>query len=251
MGRIIAVTSGKGGVGKTTCCGNIALQLAELGKHVLAMDCDFGLRNLDLVLHMTDQMVYTLEDCLTGEMSLQQVVLCVKEGLDFLPAPFSLTTQVPQQPWEELLHQVREDYEIILMDTAAGLNSQVQQVLASCDQTLIVTTPDECSVRDADRVVQQAQACGCEEVALLINRVRPDALANGVGMNVDEVMDSLGVPLMGIVAEDTALWRQEGQAPQGSTAHQCFHNIAKRLCGQQVPVIQLERPGFFERLFRH
>lgn len=251
MGRIIAVTSGKGGVGKTTCCGNIALQLAALGKHVLAMDCDFGLRNLDLVLHMTDQMVYTLEDCLTGEMPLGQAVISVTEGLDFLPAPFSLTAQVPQQPWEALLGQARADYEIILMDTAAGLNSQVQQVLSSCDQTLIITTPDECAVRDADRAVQQAQNCGCEEVGLLINRVRPEYLSRGVGMNVDEVMDSLGVPLIGIVAEDPTLWKQGGQAPQGSTAAQCFCNIARRLCGEQVPIIQLERPGFFERLFRH
>lgn len=251
MGRIIAVTSGKGGVGKTTCCGNIALRLAELGKHVLAMDCDFGLRNLDLVLHMTDQMVYTLEDCLTGEMSLIQTVLPVRKGLDFLPAPFSLTTQVPQQCWEALLYQARQDYDMILMDTAAGLSGQVQQVLASCDETLIVTTPDECAVRDADRTVQQAQTCGCEEIALLINRVRPKYLARGVGMNVDEVMDSLGVPLIGIVVEDPALWQQGGQAPKGSTAAQCFSNIARRMCGEQVPVIQLERPGFFERLFRH
>lgn len=251
MGRIIAVTSGKGGVGKTTCCGNLALQLAALNKRVLAMDCDFGLRNLDLILHMTDQMVYTLEDCLSGHMPLKQAVNRVTEGLDFLAGPFSLTPQVPKKPWQKLLTQARQRYDVVLMDTAAGLHEQVQQVLKSCDEAIIVTTPDECAVRDADRAVQQAQVCGCENLTLLVNRVQPEYLARGVGMNIDAVMDTLGIPLIGIVAEDVALWQQGGQAPQGSTAAQCFCNIAKRLCGEQVPIIQLERPGFFRRLFGH
>lgn len=251
MGRIIAVTSGKGGVGKTTCCGNLALQLAELNKHVLAMDCDFGLRNLDLVLRMTDRMVYTLEDCLSAQISLKEAVIQVAEGLDFLAGPFSLTPQVPQQPWEELLLQVRQAYDIVLMDTAAGLHEQVQQVLKSCDEAIIVTTPDECAVRDADRTVQQAQVCGCEDLRLLINRAQPKYLSRGVGMNVDAVMDAVGIPLVGIVTEDIGLWKNGSQAPPGSLAAKCFCNIAKRLCGEQVPILQLERRGFFKRLFGH
>ncbi|MGI6031506.1 MAG: septum site-determining protein MinD [Eubacteriales bacterium] len=250
MATIIAVTSGKGGVGKTTCCGNLAVALASLGKRVLAIDCDFGLRNLDLVLGLSDQAVYTLEDCILGGMEPSQAMVQKGENLYFLPPPYRYQKDLlTREKLRDFLEELRPEFDFILLDSAAGILENTQKAVSNCDMALVVITPDACSARDGDRAVTMLEEMGVEDIRLLINRVRANCVEEGIGLNVDDAMDLLGIPLAGIVAEDMEVLRSGGQVSPDSAAGQCFSNIARRLTGEQVPVYRFPRHGWWYRLW--
>lgn len=250
MAKVITLASGKGGVGKSTCCANLALALAALGKKTLAIDCDFGLRNLDLILQLEQGPVFTIEDCIRGRCTAQQAAVAVEENLFFLAPPFYYEeSSISKQEMEDFISSLRGEYDYILLDSPAGILKNAQLAACGAQMALLVVTPDGCSARDADRAAAMLEKQGVEEIQLVVNRVEEKHLSAGFGINVDDLMDDLGLPLLGVVPEDEAILKQKGRAPVGSRARQAYQNIARRLEGEDVPIMSFEKKSWLRRIF--
>ena len=207
-GRVIVVTSGKGGVGKTTTTANISMALAKLGKKVVVVDGDTGLRNLDIILGLENRIVYTLVDVVEGNCELKKALIRDKrvDGLYLLPTAQTRQKDcVSEEQMKNLSDELKKDFEFVLFDCPAGIESGFKNASAGASEALVVTTPDVAPVRDADRIIGMLEAQGKEQIHLIINRLRPDMIARGDMMSVDDVMDILAIPLMGTIPDDEAI----------------------------------------------
>lgn len=261
MGRIIVVTSGKGGVGKTTCSANVGMALARVGRSVALIDADFGLRNLDLLLGLENRIVYTAMDVLTGQCRLDQALVRDKRQnqLVLLPAAQSRNKDaITPDQMRQLALALAKRFDYVLIDCPAGIEGGFRNAIAPAQEALVVTTPEIAAVRDADRVVGLLEAYRIRKSHLIINRIRPAMVEANDMMSVEDVQEILSIPLIGIVPDDekVIVSTNKGEplvlSESPSLAGQAFANIAQRLEGTPVEFLDLHAAsgGVFARIRR-
>lgn len=256
MGEVIVITSGKGGVGKTTTTANIGSGLAELGHKVCLVDADIGLRNLDVVLGLENRIVYDITDVTGGNCRLRQALIRDKryEGLFLLPAAQTKDkTAVSPEEMQELCRELKEEFEYIVIDCPAGIEQGFRNAIAGAEKAVVVTTPEVSAVRDADRIIGLLEAAGISSPQLIINRLRPKMVRAGDMMSIEDIIDILAVDLLGVIPEDELIvvTTNKGEPviqDERSLSGQAFKNVVQRLKGNEVPFLNLDEQGFFSRL---
>ena len=257
MGEVIVITSGKGGVGKTTATANIGAGLAMRGYRVALVDADIGLRNLDVVLGLENRIVYDLVDVAHGHCRLKQALIKDKrfDGLYLLPAAQTKDkTAVRPEQMKEICHQLKEEFDYVIIDCPAGIEQGFKNAIAGAEKAIVVTTPEVSAVRDADRVIGLLEAADLREPKLIINRLRPRMVKQGEMMNIEDILDILAVDLLGVIPEDEQIivTTNKGEPvvqDQRSRSGEAFRNVARRILGEEVPLMDLERNGnLFSRL---
>jgi septum site-determining protein MinD len=257
--RVITITSGKGGVGKTTTTANVGVALALLGKRVVCLDGDIGLRNLDVVLGLENRIVYDLVDVIEGRCKLRQAMIKDKRLSELYLLPASQKrdkSAVRPDDLKKLCEDLRPDHDYILIDSAAGIEEGFRTAIAPADDVVIVTNPEVSAVRDADRVVGLVEAAEKGPARLIVNRLKPGLVQRGDMLDTSDVLDILAIDLIGIVPEDeTVLISTNRGNPaafdEKSRAGLAFRNIARRITGEDVPFQTFrEEPGLFGRFSR-
>ena len=264
MGKIITITSGKGGVGKSTTTANLATALAKDGKKVIAIDFDIGLRNLDMILGLENRIVYDVVDVMEGNCNLAQAIIKDKKtkNLHFIPASQTKDKEVlDKEKVRKLLEDLKKEFDYILVDSPAGIESGFEHSIFLADRAIVVTTPEISAVRDADRVIgiidaKSQKAINGEEVEkhIIINRIRPDLVEKGDMLSVDDVLHILSLPLIGIVPDTEEIVSSTNLGEpivhnEKSVAGKAFRKIAKRIEGEDVPFMELKsETGFFAKL---
>ncbi|MDA0771834.1 MAG: septum site-determining protein MinD [Cyanobacteria bacterium] len=250
-GKVIVITSGKGGVGKTTTTANIGAALADMGKSVCVLDMDIGLRNLDILMGLENRVVYNLVDVVEGSCKIKQALVKDKKlpNLCLLAAAQTRDkTAVNEEQIKALVEDLRLLFDFILVDCPAGIESGFQNSIAGADIALIVVTPEMSSVRDADRIVGllEARRDQFEAINLIINRIRPGLIETNQMMTVEDIKEILSVDLIGIVPddEDIVISTNKGEPlvlTNNKNAGQAYKNIASRLLGEDVPFMNLSK----------
>lgn len=257
--KVITLTSGKGGVGKTTATANLAAALAADGAKVLCIDGDIGLRNLDVVLGLENRIVYDLVDVVEGRCRVRQAMIRDKRLPELFLIPAAQTrdkSAVTPSDMVRLCDELRPEFDWILIDSPAGIERGFRNAIAPADIAIVITNPEVSAVRDADRIIGLIEAEEKGPARLVINRIKPEMVRRGDMLAIDDVLELLAVELIGIVPDDdavvTATNRGMPIALDGkSKAGQAFRNIARRIRGDQVAFIELEeRGGLFGRLAR-
>lgn len=259
MGDVIVVTSGKGGVGKTTTTANLGTGLAKLGHSVVLVDTDIGLRNLDVVMGLENRIVYDIVDVTNGHCRLKQALIKDKrfEKMFLLPAAQTKEkTAVKPEQMVELANKLKEEYDFVIIDSPAGIEQGFKNAIAGADKAVVITTPEVAAVRDADRVIGLLEAAGIEQPQLIINRLRPAMVKYGDMMDIDDIIDILAVELLGVVPEDEMIVVSTNRGEPAvldsqSQAGEAYRNISRRLAGEEVPIMPLEvNEGIMTRLKR-
>lgn len=257
MSEVIVITSGKGGVGKTTTTANIGTGLAALGYKVVLVDTDIGLRNLDVVLGLENRIVYDIVDVTHGNCRLKQALIKDKrfEGLHLLPAAQTKDkTAVTPDQMRSLCGDLKKEFDYVIIDCPAGIEQGFKNAIAGAERALVVTTPEVSAVRDADRIIGLLEAAELREPKLIVNRLRPHMVRNGDMMSIDDIIDILAVNLLGVVPEDemivvTTNRGEPAVLDSGSRAGQAYRNIARRITGEDVPLMDLDAGnGFMNKL---
>jgi septum site-determining protein MinD len=258
--RVVTITSGKGGVGKTTLSANLGAALAMRGQRVVVIDADVGLRNLDVMLGLENRIVYDLVDVIEERCRLRQAVVRHKQlsKLYLLPAAQTRDKSAVQpEDMVRICDELREDYDVMLIDSPAGIEQGFRYALEPADEIVIVTNPEVPAVRDADRVIGLIEAEEKGPARLVINRLKPEMVERGQMLNIADVVELLAIELVGVVPEDQSVLiaANRGQpltlsSSNHSRAGSAFHNIARRLLGEQVPFQPLKEPGMLERFLR-
>jgi len=257
MGKVIVITSGKGGVGKTTSTANIGTALALLGKKVVMIDTDIGLRNLDVVLGLENRIVYDIVDVVRENCKLKQALIKDKrlEGMFLLPAAQTKDkTAVSEEQMKKLCQELKEDFDFVLVDCPAGIEHGFKNAIAGADEAIVVTTPEISAVRDADRIIGLLEAAELRNPRLIINRIRQKMVKAGDMMNIEDMLEILAIDLLGIVPDDDniVISTNKGEPTvfnDKSYAGQAYRNIARRINGEEVPLLNLEESiGFWNRL---
>ena len=248
MGEVIVITSGKGGVGKTTTTANIGAGLSKFDKKVVVIDTDLGLRNLDVVMGLENLIVYNLVDVIEGTCRLKQALIRDKryENLYLLPsAQTKDKTAISPGQMKKLTSQLKDEFDYILLDCPAGIEQGFKNAIAGADKALVVTTPEVSAIRDADRIIGLLEANEIRDISLIINRLRPDMIARGDMMSVDDVTDILAVDLIGTILDDEqiVIATNQGEPLSGksSQAEEEYMNICKRLLGEEIPFADINR----------
>ena len=256
MGEVIVITSGKGGVGKTTTTANIGAGLSKFDKKVVVIDTDLGLRNLDVVMGLENLIVYNLVDVIEGTCRLKQALIRDKryENLYLLPsAQTKDKTAISPGQMKKLTSQLKDEFDYILLDCPAGIEQGFQNAIAGADRAIVVTTPEVSAIRDADRIIGLLESNQLKKIDLIINRIRMDMVKRGDMMSVDDVTEILSVSLIGALPDDeqVVIGTNQGEPVVGldSKAGKAYLNICKRIMGIEVPFIELENnSGFFSKL---
>ena len=252
-GKVVTITSGKGGVGKTTATANIGAALAEFGQKVVCIDADIGLRNLDVVLGLENRIVYDLVDVVEGRCRLRQAMIRDKRLNELYLIPSAQTrdkSAVSPSDMVRLCNDLRPDYDWIIIDSPAGIERGVRNAVAPADIVLVITNPEVSAVRDADRIIGLIEAEEKGPARLVINRINPDMVRSGNMLTVEDVIELLAVELIGMVPEDSTVLLSTNRGlpvvlDGKSKAGQALRNIANRLRGEQVPFMNLEDDGGF------
>ena len=258
MSEVIVITSGKGGVGKTTTSANIGCGLALAGKKTVLVDSDIGLRNLDVVMGLENRIVYDLVDVVEGTCRLKQALIKDKRypGLFLLPAAQTRDKNaVSPEQMKKLCENIKDmGFDYIIIDCPAGIEQGFKNAIAGADRAIVVTTPEVSAVRDADRIIGLLEANGLNNPMLIVNRVRYDMVKRGDMMSVDDVKEILSEEVIGIVPddEDIVVTTNKGEpavAEGVSKAGMAYRNITSRIMGEEVPCLKLdENEGFFGKL---
>jgi septum site-determining protein MinD len=257
MSEVIVITSGKGGVGKTTTTANIGTGLAALGYKVVLVDTDIGLRNLDVVLGLENRIVYDIVDVTHGNCRMKQALIKDKrfEGLHLLPAAQTKDkTAVTPDQMRVLCGDLKKEFDYVIIDCPAGIEQGFKNAIAGAERAVVVTTPEVSAVRDADRIIGLLEAAELREPKLIVNRLRPHMVKKGDMMSIDDIIDILAVNLLGVVPEDemivvTTNRGEPAVLDNSSMAGQAYRNIARRITGEEVPLMDLEADtGFMNKL---
>jgi septum site-determining protein MinD len=251
MGEAIVITSGTGGVGKTTTSANIGTALAIQGKRVCLVDTDIGLRNLDVVMGLENRIIYDLVDVIEERCKLHQALVKDKRFDDLLyllpAAQTSDKNAIKPEQMKNLIDNLKADYDYIIIDCPAGIEQGYKNAVAGADKAIVVTTPEVSAVRDADRIIGLLEKEeGVEAPKLVINRIRSHMMKNGQMLDVDEVTSHLSIDLIGIVADDDEVIKASNSGEPivlnpNSRASIAYRNIARRILGESIPLQQLEQ----------
>jgi septum site-determining protein MinD len=258
-GKVITVTSGKGGVGKTTATANLGAALADFGHKVVCLDGDIGLRNLDVVMGLENRIVYDLVDVVEGRCRLRQAMIRDKRLPELYLIPAAQTrdkSAISPSDMVRLCDELRPECDWILIDSPAGIERGFRNAIAPADIVVVITNPEVSAVRDADRIIGLVEAEEKGPVRLVINRIKPEMVRRGDMLAVDDILELLAVQLVGMVPDDDSVLTSTNRGTPvvldgKSKAGLAFRNVARRLMGEEVPFMNLEDGGgFFNRLTR-
>lgn len=258
MGETIVITSGKGGVGKTTTTANLGTALASMDKKVVVIDGDTGLRNLDVLMGLENRVVFTLMDVIEENCKLKQALIKDKRfnNLYLLPtAQIRDKSDISKENMLKLVDELGKDFDYILIDCPAGIEQGFENAIVSADRAIVIVNPEVTSVRDADRVIGKLESKGIEDHQLIINRINQEMVKRGDMLAVQDILDSLAIKLIGIVPDDRNITISTNKGEpivlnNNARSGQAFKNIAKRIIGEEVPFISMEdnEKGFFNAL---
>lgn len=254
MSKVISVISGKGGVGKTTVTANVGIALSMLGQKTVIIDTDMGLRNLDLALGLENSVVYDMTDLIAGECRMREAVIKDEKyhGLGFIPtAQFKTEEGIDCEKFEKIIDELKKQYDYVIIDAPAGIGEGFEMAAKLSDMSLIVVNPEPFSLRDADRVAALLEEIGVHDLRLIVNRIRPEMVAKGVMLNIDALIEALGVRLTGVLYEDSAIIEHAicGQPivlDERSVTGTEFKNIARRICGENIPIEKIRKKKLFK-----
>ena len=261
MGVSIVITSGKGGVGKTTTTANIGTALASLGKRVVVIDGDTGLRNLDVLLGLENRIVYTIIDVIEGRCRLKQGLIKDKRFQNLCLLPTAQTKDkddISPQDMLKIVNELKEEFDYVLIDSPAGIEQGFENAVIGAEKAIVVVNPEITSVRDADRVIGKLDAKGLEDHAVIINRLNYEMTKNGDMLDVSDIIETLSIKLLGVVPDDKNITVSTNRGEpivldDNARAGQAFKNIASRITGEEVPIMDLhtvENEGFFSSLMK-
>ena len=260
MGEVIVITSGKGGVGKTTTTANIGAGLAMAGRKVVLVDTDIGLRNLDVVMGLENRIVYDLVDVTSGNCRLKQALIKDKRFPDLFLLPAAQTkdkTAVSPEQMEALTAEIKEEYDFAIIDCPAGIEQGFRNAIAGADRALVVCTPEVSSVRDADRIIGLLEAAELRNPKLIINRIRPDLVKQGDMMDISDILDILAIDLIGVIPDDEDIVRFTNRGEpivadkKSLKAGEAYRRITRRMQGEDVPLMDLDVPqGIMAKLVK-
>lgn len=250
MGEVIVITSGKGGVGKTTTTANLGTGIALQGKKVVLIDTDIGLRNLDVVMGLENRIVYDIVDVIEGACRLKQALIKDKrfDGLYLLPAAQTRDkNSITPQQMMTLCEDLKKEFDYIIVDCPAGIEQGFKNAIAGADRALVITTPEVSAVRDADRIIGLLEANEIRNPQLIVNRVRNDMVKRGDMMSIEDIIDILAIGLIGVVPDDENIIISTNRGEPAvndnkSTAGQAYRNITRRIIGEDVPLMDLDAP---------
>ena len=254
MAEVIVITSGKGGVGKTTSTANIGSGLALADQRVVLIDTDIGLRNLDVVMGLENRIVYDIVDVINGNCRIKQALIKDKRFNNLFLLPAAQTkdkSAVTPEQMQKLCDSIRDDYDYIIIDCPAGIEQGFKNAIAGADRAIVVTTPEVSAVRDADRIIGLLEAADIRNIRLVLNRLRPEMAKRGDMMTLDDVTDILAVDVIGVVPDDemivvTTNKGEPAVADKNSLkAGQAYRDIVKRILGEEIPINNyLQEKGF-------
>ena len=257
MGEVIVITSGKGGVGKTTTTANLGASLAEARKKVVLVDTDIGLRNLDVVMGLENRIVYDLVDVIEEKCKLRQALIKDKRFDELFLLPAAQTRDknaINEEQMKELTNKLKEEFDYVLIDCPAGIEQGFKNAVAGADRAIVVTTAEISAIRDADRIIGLLEASEIKNPELIINRIRPNMVRKGEMMDVNDIVDLLSIDLIGVVPDDEYIITQTNKgepviqnrkAPSGKA----YLEIAKRVLGENIEVtIPGREKGFFAKI---
>jgi septum site-determining protein MinD len=258
-GKVIVITSGKGGVGKTTTTANLGMALAARGKSVVLVDADFGLRNLDLLLGLENRVVYTVLEVLSGDCRMEQALVRDKRQTSLALLPAAQTrdkSAITPEQMQEITGRLSETFDYVLVDCPAGIEQGFRNAIAGAEQAIVVTTPEVSAVRDADRIIGLLESAGLKGPRLILNRYRPQMVEAKDMMSVEDVLEILAVKLLGLIPEDeqVIVTTNRGEpivlTANPPPAGQAYLNIARRLEGEDVPILEFKVPnvGFMAKI---
>lgn len=257
MSEIIVIASGKGGVGKTTVTANIGAVLSHKSNKVIIVDTDMGLRNLDVALGLENNVVYDALDVINGVCSITKAAIQKKgyENLYLLPGiQTGNSDSINPEQMNKLCHLLSQQFDYVLLDSPAGLEKGFYNAAQCADSAIVVTEPFTASIRDADKTIDAFESIGIKNIKLIINGIRVDYIKKGITPNVDDIVDVLGVPILGIIPYDEHILYCAGQGCpvmeiKDAPSAVAFDNIAKRLMGEYVPIMDMEtKTSFFEKI---
>ncbi|MDF2935654.1 MAG: septum site-determining protein MinD [Paenibacillaceae bacterium] len=257
MGDAIVITSGKGGVGKTTTSANIGTALALQGKKVCMVDTDIGLRNLDVVMGLENRIIYDLVDVADGRCRLNQALIKDKRFAELYLLPAAQTKDknaVTPDAVRKIVLELKQEFEYVIIDCPAGIEQGYKNAVAGADKAIVVTTPENAAVRDADRIIGLLEHDGIRSPKLVINRIRPNMMKKGDMLDIDEVCQVLAIDLLGIVPDDEHVIKAANMGEPtvmnpASKAAIAYRNIARRILGDTVPLLQLDdKVGLFGKM---
>jgi len=257
--QVIVVTSGKGGVGKTTTVANVSTGLAKLGYSVVVMDLDIGLKKLDLILGLENRVIYDIIQVVEGECTLKQALVKDKRFPALYMLPAAQTRNKDDITTEQVLavcNELKPDFDFILIDCPAGIEQGFRNSIAAADKAIVVTNPEVSAVRDADRIIGMLESANFKDIKLLINRLRPDMVRSGDMLSIEDLMEHLCIELLGVVPEDSGVVISTNRGEpiilnDRSSAAQAFNNIVHRLLGKEVEFMTLEQDSFWSKLKRN
>ncbi|OEH84238.1 septum site-determining protein MinD [Desulfuribacillus stibiiarsenatis] len=258
MGEAIVVTSGKGGVGKTTTSANVGAALAILGKQVCLVDTDIGLRNLDVALGLENRIIYDLLDVADGNCKLKQALIKDKrfDSLFLLAASQTKDKNALEEDrMKEIISQLKEEFDYVIIDCPAGIEKGFQNAIVAADRAIIVATPDAAAVRDADRVIGLLEKASMKRIDLIVNRANSKLMSEKDMLDIDEVVSILSIQLLGVVPDDENILRANNKGEPVAMlteplASKAYRNIARRILGETVPLLDVRQSkgGFFKKI---
>ncbi len=259
MGEVIVITSGKGGVGKTTSTANLGSALALAGKKVALVDTDIGLRNLDVVMGLENRIVYDIVDVIEGKCKLRQALIKDKRFKELFLLPAAQTrdkTAITEEQMKDLIKKLKEEFDFVLIDCPAGIEQGFKNAIAGADRALVVTTAEISAIRDADRIIGLLESAEIKNPELIVNRLKPAMVRRGEMMDVDDIVDLLSIDLIGVVPDDEYIVTQTNRGEpvisnKKAPAGKAYIEISRRLLGEHIEVtVPGKETGFWARLKR-
>ncbi|MDR0958076.1 MAG: septum site-determining protein MinD [Clostridiales bacterium] len=259
MGEVIVITSGKGGVGKTTSSANIGTGIALAGKRTALVDADIGLRNLDVVMGLENRIVYDIVDVISGNCRLKQALIKDKRYNNLFLLPAAQTkdkTSVQPEQMEKLCEELKEEFDYVIIDCPAGIEQGFKNAIAGADRAIVVTTPEVSAVRDADRIIGLLEAAEIKNIRLVLNRFRAEMVRRGDMLSLDDVLDILAINVLGVVPDDEfiVVSTNNGEpavTSKTSKAGIAYSNITRRILGEEIPIPDFTADSRFITALKH
>ena len=257
MNEVYVITSGKGGVGKTTTSANLGAGLAQKGKKVVLIDADIGLRNLDVVMGLENRIVYDIVNVIEGNARLRQALIKDKRYANLCLLPAAQTRDknaVSPDQMKKICDDLKQDFDYVLIDCPAGIEQGFKNAIAGADKAIVVTTPEVSAVRDADRIIGLLEANDLKNPMLILNRIKPNMVKRGEMMSLEDVTEVLAIDVLGVVPDDEGIVVSTNRgepcvSDDKSFAGQAFREIVRRMLGENLPLMNLEpETGFVAKM---